>query len=226
MQNDMDLEPLNLGMIAAYYYITYTTIELFSSSLTARTKLKVREAAPWESRLVAHRIHAFSWTNPVPAPGQESSAVPPCLSMAAHVLAASVRHVAHRVMLSDRTWGDLLPLQGLLEILSAASEFDEMPVRPGEEDVVRRLLTHAPVAVDKPRFTDPHVKTNSLLQVRPSPCHGLGMRCTLQCRTIALSFRPVCYVALTSCTNSAVPLQLCPRSHGSSTQACQWNWGT
>jgi Sec63 Brl domain len=40
-QNDMDLEPLNLGMIAAYYYITYTTIELFSSSLTARTKLKV-----------------------------------------------------------------------------------------------------------------------------------------------------------------------------------------
>ena len=57
-------------------------------------------------------------------------------------------------------------LQGLLEILSAASEFDDMPVRPGEEDVVRRLLTHAPVAVDKPRFTDPHVKTNSLLQVR------------------------------------------------------------
>jgi hypothetical protein len=29
-------------MISAYYYITYTTIELFSSSLTAKTKLKVR----------------------------------------------------------------------------------------------------------------------------------------------------------------------------------------
>ena len=28
-------------MISAYYYITYTTIELFSSSLTAKTKLKV-----------------------------------------------------------------------------------------------------------------------------------------------------------------------------------------
>lgn len=36
----MDLEALNLGMIAAYYYISYTTIELFSSSLTAKTKLK------------------------------------------------------------------------------------------------------------------------------------------------------------------------------------------
>ena len=40
VEDDMDLEPLNLGMIAAYYYTSYTTIELFSSSLTAKTKLK------------------------------------------------------------------------------------------------------------------------------------------------------------------------------------------
>ena len=40
VEDDMDLEPLNLGMIAAYYYIAYTTIELFSASLTAKTKLK------------------------------------------------------------------------------------------------------------------------------------------------------------------------------------------
>jgi hypothetical protein len=37
----MDLGPLNLGMIASYYYISYTTIELLSSSLTPKTKLKV-----------------------------------------------------------------------------------------------------------------------------------------------------------------------------------------
>ncbi len=37
----MDLSALNLGMIAAYYYISYTTLELFSSSLAAKTKLKV-----------------------------------------------------------------------------------------------------------------------------------------------------------------------------------------
>lgn len=89
----------------------------------------------------------------------------------------------------------VLNAQGLLEILSAASEFDDIPVRPGEEDVVRRLLTHAPVAVDKPRFTDPHVKANALLQVRGAPfvipwnvpslkglcaaaASGLGQRCT------------------------------------------------
>ena len=61
VEDEMDLEPLNLGMIAAYYYISYTTIELFSSSLTAKTKLK-----------------------------------------------------------------------GLLDIISSASEFDALPMRPGE----------------------------------------------------------------------------------------------
>lgn len=41
-----------------------------------------------------------------------------------------------------------------------------MAVRPGEDEAVRKLLTHAPVAVDKPRYTDPHTKANALLQVR------------------------------------------------------------
>lgn len=36
----MDLSALNLGMIAAYYHIAYTTIELFAASLTAKTKIK------------------------------------------------------------------------------------------------------------------------------------------------------------------------------------------
>ena len=83
----MDLEPLNLAVIAAYYYISYTTIELFSSSLTAKTKLK-----------------------------------------------------------------------GLLEILSAASEFDDVPIRIGEEEQVRKLLRHAPLPITKPKYTDPHTK--------------------------------------------------------------------
>ena len=33
-------EALNPGLIAAYYYISYTTIELLQSSLTAKTKLR------------------------------------------------------------------------------------------------------------------------------------------------------------------------------------------
>ena len=93
----VSLSPLNLGMIAAYYNVSYTTIELFSASLGAKTKLK-----------------------------------------------------------------------GLLETLCAATEFDDVPVRPGEESLVRRILAHAKVAVEKPRYTDPHTKVNALLQAHLS----------------------------------------------------------
>lgn len=52
IKDEMDTSPLNLGMIAAYYYISYTTIgifcfnkkililELFSLSLKSKTKLR------------------------------------------------------------------------------------------------------------------------------------------------------------------------------------------
>jgi len=42
IEDDMDLEALNLGMIAAHYYVTYTTIELFAKSITSKTKMKAR----------------------------------------------------------------------------------------------------------------------------------------------------------------------------------------
>ncbi|KAI3960834.1 hypothetical protein MKW92_027349 [Papaver armeniacum] len=40
VEDETDLSPLNLGMIASYYYISYTTVERFSSSLTSKTKIK------------------------------------------------------------------------------------------------------------------------------------------------------------------------------------------
>jgi pre-mRNA-splicing helicase BRR2 len=40
VEDEMDLFALNLGMIATHYYLKYTTIELFSSSITAKTKLR------------------------------------------------------------------------------------------------------------------------------------------------------------------------------------------
>jgi pre-mRNA-splicing helicase BRR2 len=36
----MDLGSLNLGMIASHYYIAHSTVELFASSITARTKIR------------------------------------------------------------------------------------------------------------------------------------------------------------------------------------------
>ncbi|TFY80397.1 hypothetical protein EWM64_g3621 [Hericium alpestre] len=40
IEEDMDVTPLNLGMIAAYYNISYVTVEVYSLSLKERTKLK------------------------------------------------------------------------------------------------------------------------------------------------------------------------------------------
>ncbi|GFQ00264.1 U5 small nuclear ribonucleoprotein 200 kDa helicase [Phtheirospermum japonicum] len=93
VEDDYLLSPLNLGMIASYYYISYTTIERFSSSLTSKTKLK-----------------------------------------------------------------------GLLEILASASEYELLPIRPGEEELIRRLIHHQRFSFENPKFTDPNVKANALLQ--------------------------------------------------------------
>ncbi|CAI9118155.1 OLC1v1019682C1 [Oldenlandia corymbosa var. corymbosa] len=93
VDEDFLLSPLNLGMIASYYYISYTTIERFSSSLTSKTKLK-----------------------------------------------------------------------GLLDILATASEYEQLPIRPGEEELIRQLINHQRFSFDKPKLGDPHVKANALLQ--------------------------------------------------------------
>jgi len=95
VEGGMDVSPLNLGMIASYYYIAYTTIELFASSLQASTKLR-----------------------------------------------------------------------GLLEILSSASEFELLPVRHREDDVLEAHHKHCHHKLDEPRFGAPHTKVNVLLQ-----CH-------------------------------------------------------
>ncbi|KAJ0262082.1 Brr2 [Hirschfeldia incana] len=107
IEDEMDLSALNLGMIASYYYISYTTIERFSSLLSSKTKMK-----------------------------------------------------------------------GLLEILTSASEYDMIPVRPGEEDRVRRLINHQRFSFENPNCTDPHVKANALLQAhfsRQGPITNLEM---------------------------------------------------
>lgn len=59
IEDDFDVYPLNLGMIAAYYYINYTTIELFSMSLNNKTKIKglieiVANAAEYENLPIRH----------------------------------------------------------------------------------------------------------------------------------------------------------------------------
>ena len=94
IEEEMDTAPLNLGMIAAYYYINYTTIELFSMSLNNKTKIR-----------------------------------------------------------------------GLIEIISAAAEYEDLPIRHGEDSLLRNLATRLPNKLQSSKFNDPHVKANLLIQV-------------------------------------------------------------
>ncbi|PHT28564.1 U5 small nuclear ribonucleoprotein kDa helicase [Capsicum baccatum] len=91
--DDVFLSPLNHGRIASFFYISYMTIERFSSSLTSTTKLK-----------------------------------------------------------------------GLLEILASATEYEQLPIRLGEEELIRRLINHQRFSFGNPKYADPHVKANVLLQ--------------------------------------------------------------
>ncbi|KAH0750144.1 hypothetical protein KY290_029376 [Solanum tuberosum] len=59
-------------------------------------------------------------------------------------------------------------LKGLLEILASASEFEQLPIRPGEEESIKRLINHLPFSFENPKYTDPHVKANALLQAHLS----------------------------------------------------------
>ncbi|CAG9834327.1 unnamed protein product [Diabrotica balteata] len=98
IEDEIDCVPLNLGMIAAYYYINYTTIELFSLSLNSKTKIR-----------------------------------------------------------------------GLLEIISSAAEYEDVSVRHREDNILRQLSQKLPNKLTspsggQPKFNDPHVKTNLLLQ--------------------------------------------------------------
>ncbi|PIA58140.1 hypothetical protein AQUCO_00500228v1 [Aquilegia coerulea] len=55
-------------------------------------------------------------------------------------------------------------LEVFLHILSAASEYDELPVRHNEEIHNEALSGKLPLPVNKHRLNDPHVKANLLLQ--------------------------------------------------------------
>jgi pre-mRNA-splicing helicase BRR2 len=55
-------------------------------------------------------------------------------------------------------------VKGLLEIVTAASEFEDIPIRHREDIILRKLYDHVPVKLPEPDFDSPHHKANILLQ--------------------------------------------------------------
>jgi pre-mRNA-splicing helicase BRR2 len=62
-------------------------------------------------------------------------------------------------------------LKGLLEIVSSSAEFEIIPIRRHEENVLRRIYERLPVKIDKVDYEAPHFKTFILLQAHFSRVH-------------------------------------------------------
>ncbi|NXP42807.1 U520 helicase, partial [Leiothrix lutea] len=59
-------------------------------------------------------------------------------------------------------------VRGLLEIISNAAEYENIPIRHHEDNLLRQLSQKVPHKLTNPKFNDPHVKTNLLLQAHLS----------------------------------------------------------
>ncbi|EON62048.1 hypothetical protein W97_01267 [Coniosporium apollinis CBS 100218] len=92
-EEDDSITPLNPAMIAAYYNISFITMQTFLLSLTGRTKLK-----------------------------------------------------------------------GILEIVTSATEFENIQIRRHEDHVLRRIYDRLPVKMAEPSYESPHFKAFVLLQ--------------------------------------------------------------
>ncbi|GAB2210389.1 hypothetical protein Droror1_Dr00015655 [Drosera rotundifolia] len=77
-------------------------------------------------------------------------------------------------------------LKGVLEILASATEYAQLPSRPGEEELVRRLVRHQRFSFEHPSYSDPHVKANALLQAHFSR-HAVGANLASDQREVLLS---------------------------------------
>ena len=71
-----DVQSLNLGLISAYYYIRYTTIELFNSSLNEKTKIKVSLA---RARSLSLSLRSLSLSFSRSLARSLPPSLPPCL---------------------------------------------------------------------------------------------------------------------------------------------------
>ncbi|KAK2558441.1 U5 small nuclear ribonucleoprotein 200 kDa helicase [Acropora cervicornis] len=59
-------------------------------------------------------------------------------------------------------------LRGLIEIISSANEYDRLPIRHHEDTTLKQLMNRVPHKVTNPKYNDPHVKTNLLIQAHMS----------------------------------------------------------
>ena len=59
-------------------------------------------------------------------------------------------------------------LKGMVEILSSAAEYENLPIRHKEDVLLKQLSTRVPLKLPQAHYNDPHIKTNLLIQAHLS----------------------------------------------------------
>lgn len=176
--DDMETESLNLGMIAAYYNIHYSTIELFSMSLNAKTKVRglieiIANAAEFESMPIRHKEDAILRQLAVKLPNKLQNAkfndphVKVNLLLQAHLsrlqLPAELQGDTETVLLKAiplvQACVDVLSSNGWLSPALAAMELSQMIVQGmWNKDSYLKQLPHFTTEIIK-RCTEKKIET-------------------------------------------------------------------
>ncbi|KAJ1733400.1 Pre-mRNA splicing [Coemansia biformis] len=183
-EEELEVSPTNLAMIAAYYQIRYLTVEMFALSLSARTKLRgvldiVSAADEFETLPIRHReapvLARIANRIPVPLPSAadagegrwNSPRVRTHLLLQAHFsrlvlpadLAADQAWVLARVLPLLQAMVDVASSMGWMAPALAAMELSQMAVQAvweGRDPLVKQV---------------PHLGTSAGLQA----CKGMGV---------------------------------------------------
>ncbi|KAJ1439332.1 Sec63 Brl domain-containing protein [Ochromonadaceae sp. CCMP2298] len=149
IDEEIELSPLNLGMISSHYYIQYTTVELFASSVTAKSKargvVEVLAAASEFSRLTIRageeaQLQRLAKHLPHPVPAQakwEDPATKALVLLQAHFSRFSLTNDLNAdlgCVLGDavkllQALVDVISSQGWLKPALAAMEVSQMCVQ-------------------------------------------------------------------------------------------------
>ena len=114
----MDVSPLNLGMIAAYYYINYTTI---GKNLLLSLFHCVRRLVSM-SNLPAHATKSL------------------LLSYFFRLILTSLTVLSlHCIELFSVSLNAKTKLRGLIEIISSAYEYERLPIRHHEDATLKQV---------------------------------------------------------------------------------------
>ena len=162
--DDMELEPLNMGMISSYHYVQYTTVELFASSLTQNTQLRgilevVSASAEFESlsmrksedrllqKIIAHeptvKINRPDWSEPYTKVNALLQLYFSRATISSPDLLADLNIILLGIGRVIRALVDVISSNGWLRTLLNAMEFSQM-------------VTQAQWGNDSPLFQLPH----------------------------------------------------------------------